>query len=218
MCAANMAAYKMVYFPVEAKGELIRFIFAQAGVEYQQELVTRASWPALKPKTQFGYIPILEFDGNSLSGSGPIARYLAEKHGLAGSNEIENAKIAAIKDFQDEVVQKMGKAFWTKPDEASKKELDEQVVKEHIPRYLGTLEKIIKENLAGNGWLFGSKVTYVDLNLYLIVDFMKLFQEDIFANGSYAEVEKLTKAVAALPKIAEWLQKRPERTYGPPVA
>lgn len=212
-----MAAYKLTYFPVQAKGELIRFVFAQAEVEYEQELLTFENWPPRKPQYQFGQLPVLEFGEHSLSGSGPIARYLAEKYGLAGSNEIENVKIAGIKDFQDEVVQKMVKAFFEK-NEMTKQELKAQIIKEFVPKYLGTLEKIIKENSAGSGWLFGSKVTYVDLNLYLIVDFVKIFQEDVFANGSYAEVEKLTNAVAALPKIAEWLQKRPERTFGPPVA
>ena len=31
--------------------------------------------------TQFGIVPVLEFDGKTLSGNGAVARYLAEKYG-----------------------------------------------------------------------------------------------------------------------------------------
>ena len=110
----------------------------------------------------------------------------------------------------------MVQAFFEK-DEAAKAEKSTQIAKETVPKYLDTLEKIIKENPTSSGWLFGSKLTYVDLNLYLVVDFMKLFKkENIF--DSCPGVEKLTKQVAALPNIASWLEKRPERTFGPPVA
>lgn len=78
------------------------------------------------------------------------------------------------------------------------------------------MEKTIKDNRADEGWLFGPKLTYVDLNLYLVVDFMKLFKEDGLFDW-YPGIEKLMKNVSALPNIAEWLKKRPERK-GPPVA
>lgn len=41
-------------------------------------------------------------------------------------------------------------------------------------------------------------MTYVDLNLYLIVNFMKLFKEENLLD-EYPGVKKLTDAVGALP-------------------
>ena len=166
--------YKLTYFPVEARGELIRFIFAQAEQDYEDIRVSSKDWAAIKPTTPFGQMPILDVDGEILTGSGPIARYLSEKLGLAGSNAIENTKIAGIKDVQDEVTLKLIKAFFAKDKEAAKKE----VVEDFIPKYLGLMEKTIKGNPVCQDWLFGSKLTYVDLHLYLIVDCMKLFKEN----------------------------------------
>ena len=54
----------------------------------------------LKPKTPFGTVPILEVDGKTLGGSIPIAVFLAQRHGLAGANDFENAEIAGIMDFR----------------------------------------------------------------------------------------------------------------------
>ena len=36
--------------------------------------------------TPFGVLPILEFEGNQVTGSMNIARYLAEKYGKKGEN------------------------------------------------------------------------------------------------------------------------------------
>lgn len=210
-------SYKLSYFPAEAKAELIRFIFVQTDTEYQNIRIPFEEWPALKPSTPFGYLPILEVDGETLAGSGPIARYMAEKLGLAGSSDIENVKIAGIKDVQDEVVVKMVRAFFEK-DEAKKKAAETEVIENFIPKYLNLMETIIKGNPNPGccGWLFGPKLTYVDLNLYLIVDFMKIFKEENLLE-EYPGVKKLTDAVGALPNIAKWIQTRPKRTFGPPV-
>jgi len=205
--------YKLTYFPVEAKGELIRLIFAQAEIEYEDVRIPWADWPPIKPTTPFGHLPLLEFDGETFTGSGPIARYLAEKHGLAGSSDTDNLKIAGIKDYQNEVVLKMVRAFFEK-DEAKKEAMKQEIIQDSIPQQLGNMERRIQENPAG--WLFGTKVTYIDLNLYIIVDFMKLFKES--ALDGYPGVEKLVNSVGALPNIAKWLKNRPERTFGPPVA
>ena len=48
-----MATYKLTYFPCRARGELIRLIFAQAGVEYENVRLPfyphgSAEWAALK--------------------------------------------------------------------------------------------------------------------------------------------------------------------------
>ena len=69
--------------------------------------------------TPFGVLPILEFEGNQITGSMNIARYLAEKHGknkgracivaslmvilfmisgLAGDNDLTNAKLFGLVD------------------------------------------------------------------------------------------------------------------------
>lgn len=210
----KMPTYKFTYFGVEARGELSRFIFAQAGQDYEDIRTSSEDWAAMKPTTPFGQLPTLDVDGEILAGSGPIGRYLAENLGLAGSNAIENTKIAGIKDVQDEANQKLIKAFFAKEDkEAATKE----VVKNVIPKYLGLMEKTIKGNPVCQDWLFGSKLTYVDLHLYLIVDSMKLFKEDNLLDD-YPGVERVTSAVGKLPNIVDWVEKRPPRTFGPPVA
>jgi len=48
-CPSENMSYKLTYFNGRARGEFIRLIFAQAGVQYEDARVERADWPKLKP-------------------------------------------------------------------------------------------------------------------------------------------------------------------------
>ena len=112
-----MSTYKLTYFNAKGRAELTRLVFAQAGVEYTDERIAREEWPARKPHTPFGVLPVLEVDGKQLGGSMVIARYVAEKLGVAGSNDFENALIASILDSVSDLQLQLhhGGARRTKP-------------------------------------------------------------------------------------------------------
>ena len=103
---ATMSTYKLTYFPVRARAEVIRFVFVQAGVKYEDVRIKKEDWPELKPSklavmwkfldgklfialavlflpsdTPLGHLPILEVDGKTICGSTGIARFLAERFG-----------------------------------------------------------------------------------------------------------------------------------------
>jgi len=42
-------SYRLTYFNGRGRAELIRMIFAQAGVAYEDVRIERAEWPQLKP-------------------------------------------------------------------------------------------------------------------------------------------------------------------------
>ena len=203
-----MPTYKLYYFNLKARAELTRWIFAQAGVDYEDIRLTKEQWAEMKPTTPNGCLPILDVDGQVLSGSGPIARYVAEKHGLAGENDFENAQIAGIDDLLDDVFNRMTRFLFEK-DEAVKEQAKKDIIEKHLPFYLSFLEKCINTNAAPEGWLFGKKVTYVDLKLAMLVDFIaQTFGSEVFASSP--GVTKVKESVFSLPSIAKWIKDRPQ--------
>ena len=127
-----MPSYKLIYFKARGSGELSRFVFAQAGVEYEDVRLEYGGeeWAAQKPTMPFGVLPVLEVDGKKLGGSMNIARYLAETYGLAGENAFENAEIASIVDTATDMNKELSK-FWFGPDaksEAYQKKLRDEIV------------------------------------------------------------------------------------------
>lgn len=47
-----MSSYKLYYFPIRGRAELIRFVFAQAGVQYEDVRVPQDEWGKFKPGEQ----------------------------------------------------------------------------------------------------------------------------------------------------------------------
>lgn len=44
-----MPSYKLTYFTGRGRGEIIRMVFAVAGVEYEDNRVDHAKWTQVKP-------------------------------------------------------------------------------------------------------------------------------------------------------------------------
>ena len=40
--------YTIVYFPVAGRAELTKWIFAYAGIEYKDDIITKEDWPKRK--------------------------------------------------------------------------------------------------------------------------------------------------------------------------
>lgn len=204
-----MPSYKLIYFNGRGRAEHVRFIFAQAGVSYEDVRVTGEEFGKMKSSLPTGMLPVLEVDGTRLTGSGPIARFLAEEFDLAGSSNVERAKIAGIIDVVDDLFVKMVAAIFGKDElkEAAWKALTE----EYIPKYCGVLEKIIVANNSPDGWVFGNMVTYADLYIAVILD--KLYEKEPAMANTFPNIKKCIDAAKALPKIAEWIKNRPETPF-----
>ena len=201
-----MSNYKLVYFNLRGGAEVLRFIFAQAGVTYEDKRVEREQWPEMKPTTRTGQMPYLEVDGTILTGSRPIAEFLAKRFNLGGNSDIEDAQLGGIVDFLFDFFQKLYPWFGEQ-DETKKAAALEVIKNEHVPRYWGTIEKWIQENKSEAGWVFGNKLTYVDFFIYSAVDFLSKLIPEMLSN--YPAVAKNKAAVEALPNIAKWIKERP---------
>ena len=208
----KMTSYRLTYFNARGVTETIRFILAQAGVQYEDKRIPfqGEEWVELKPTAPFGTLPILEEDGRKIGGNAPIARYLAEKFGLSGSNEYDNAVLASIMDAVLDFVRRAYTPAFEK-DEARKAELKKELQETHIPKILGNLKKFAVGNNCKDGWLYGPKVTYADFAGYIALDV--ILQNDPNVLDRYPALKKLRTSVENLPNIAKWLQDRPKTDY-----
>lgn len=92
-------SYKLHYFNLRARAEVIRWIFHYGGQEFEDHRIDFAQWPAVKPTTPFGTLPYLEVDGKPLGESAAIARFVARKLGVAGKSGWEEGQADAVVDY-----------------------------------------------------------------------------------------------------------------------
>ena len=209
-----MSTYKLVYFNARGGGEPARFVFAQAGVTYEDKRVEygKEEWTELKPSTPTGMLPILEVDGKQLNGAWVITRFLGERFGLAGSSDIENAEIAGISDvLQDFRVRMSQIMFPGEVGEERKVQMKKKFEEEDVPKYWGILESFCKKNNSADGWIYGTKATYVDFSIYCALDYLLKMVPNFF--DQYPLIAKLKASVEALPNIAKWIKERPQTQY-----
>ena len=205
-----MPSYKLIYFCGRGRGEVVRYIFVQAGIGYEDKRVSGEEFMKMKPDLPAGSLPVLEVDGVQLAGSGSIARFLGERFGLAGANDFENAQLDSIVDVLRDLTNVVTPAFFGK-DEAKKEAAKKELFETHIPKYFGVLEKRIVTNNSSDGWAYGNKLTYVDLQISLMMDMLTAVEPSL--GEKYSALCKLNEAVKAQPKIAEWIKNRPDSPF-----
>lgn len=209
-----MSTYKLTYFNAKGAAEVCRFIFAQAEVKYEDVRLEWGGeeWAKLKPSTPTGKLPILEVDGKQLPGSGPIARFLAEKYGLAGRDDFENGVIAGVIDTANDFRVKMMAVIF-ESNEERKAKLLKVLEDEDIPTFFGIFERMIMENkdASNAGWIIGPSVTYADFTIYWILEYLLKICPSCL--DKFPNVLKLNTSVEILPNIAKWLKERPKTEY-----
>ena len=173
---ADACNHKLYYFDSPGRVELAREILVYAEVKFDDIRFTRDEWVATyKSQAPLGTAPFYEEGDVKIGGSLGIARYLAEKYGLGGSDAIANAQLESYVDALFDVGSKIYGIVMGPEDkrEDCKKEFIET-----IPAKLVFLEKQVR----GENTFLPGKVTYADIQLSIFHYMLTKLQLDVFQN------------------------------------
>jgi glutathione S-transferase len=185
-----MSKPKLTYFdaPV-SRGEECRLAFHIAGVEFEDVRIKREDWPALKSKTPFGGIPVLEMPGHApLGESNAILVLIGRQHGLHPKDDFEAARHEAMM-CQVEILRVVVGQTMRITDHAEKKAARETLVASFLPTWGENIEKQI-----GDGPFFGGvKLHVVDLKLHMAVRWLAGGKLDYIPATIFAGFPRLTR-------------------------
>jgi glutathione S-transferase len=157
-------APKLVYFAVRGRSQSLRYLVRDLGIALEEEHVDFAKWPSIKPTTPFGQLPVLHDGELQIAQSNAILRYFARKHGLYGENDVEAVTIDALNDTQEDFRLGYLKLIYQQY-EAEK----ENYIKA-LPEKLAVFETHLKKNHKGEGFFVGKKISFIDYQMYDILD------------------------------------------------
>ncbi|XP_014283897.1 glutathione S-transferase [Halyomorpha halys] len=201
-----MPSYKLSYFTLTALAEPIRFLLSYMGEEFEDFRFNKEDWPAIKQTMPFGKVPALEIDGKVVHQSTPISRYLGKQAKLAGKNDWEalqiDVAVDTLHDMRLAIVH-----YWYDEDEESRAKKYGPLVNEILPFYLSKFDELAKEN---NGYLANCELSWGDLYFVAISDYLNTMLGFDFYEG-YENLKRLRDNVLSLPKIQEWINKRPKK-------
>jgi glutathione S-transferase len=203
-----MTTYKFHYFNLKARGELVRIILANSGVNHEEVRygvaifgVPGVDFAPLKNSgaLPFGQLPCLEIhDGGEtrfLAQSGAIVRYLAHKFGIEGDCEGETAMIDSIYEGTGDVGTAIRNASSKGTDEEKAKNTD-TFYNDTLPKWLGFFNNFMRP---GHNWLVGTRLSYADLAVFNLLDAL--------------DQTKLNAHLANFPYIAELKQRVGDRLH-----
>ncbi|XP_048739371.2 glutathione S-transferase-like [Ostrea edulis] len=205
-----MPKYVFTYFDGRGRGEPARILFAAAGVPFEDRRLQQEEWPALKPKTPGGSLPILEVDGQPVSQSLVIFRHLARTFGLDGENLLDKAKVEEIVEYLIEFKNAGFKMMFAPKDEESQKKAKEELGST-FDKSCTRVENIMSANKSTDGWAVGKKMTFADILLFEA--FETAVARDAAVLDKFPKIKACRAKVQALPKIKNYLSKRKETPF-----
>ncbi|MCP9265636.1 Glutathione S-transferase 1 [Dirofilaria immitis] len=175
------------------RAEIIRLIFAQAGIPYEDIRIQKEDWPnKYKPRMPFEQVPVLEVDGKMLSQSTAIALYLAKKFDLVGEDDWEFAQVEELFGVASDLITHM--VPWFKCEDAAKKKklMDEFEIQHLVPTFR-RLENILAKS--GTGYFVGKSSLFPNSTAQLT--YLNDFKDRIMK----------------LPNIKKWIETRPKTDF-----
>jgi len=198
--------YKLSYFGMRGRGEVIRMIFSAAGVEFEDERIAREKWPDVKPNCPWKCMPMLTVkDKGVVCQTGAIARYLAKQFGLFGAAPWEELLIDEVQESVQDMI--AGAVKWLFEADVIKKAEQKKVYEETmVTKFLEYLRLRLKEGK--NGYIVGDKLSLADITVFAFVDGMKNRGNTWFDDVD--DVIKHCELVKSNAGIAKWLENRPK--------
>merc|ERR1712183_99222 len=203
----TMPEHKLFYFNGNGRAELIRFIFAHGGIKYTDVRIEMSEWATRKASIPGGKLPLLMVDDKPLPQSLAQARYAAREAGLIPQSSLEAAYCDALVDSIEEIFGSFFKILLYTKSEGEKTKQFQELFTNTISPFLTRLNKRLSERQ----WFAGDQVSWGDL---AIANAATQFQKPIptLLDG-FPAVHSHVKKVLALPKIKEWVAKRPNTPF-----
>ncbi len=162
---------ELTYFDFHGgRGEPARLALSIGGVPFTDRRVKFEDWPALKPTTPFGGIPVLSVDGAEVAQSNGINRFVGKLTGLYPEDPLQAAFCDEAMDAVEEISVQIVSTF-SITDAQEKKARRQALADGPIRFYLERLDKRL--DARGGQWFADGRLTVADLKVFLWIRHLK---------------------------------------------
>src|SRR5471032_317595 len=217
--------YQLYYWDgLQGRGEFVRLVLEEAAAPYVDVARRKRGMPALLSCLDGGQVehpsfapPVLRAGELLIGQTANILMYLGARHGLAPRAEAgrlwANQLQLTIADIVNEVHDTHHPIAVSKYYEEQKKEAKARAKcfrEERMPKFLDYFEGVVARNPGRGAYAVGSRLTYVDLSLFQLVEGLRYAFPKTMARlePSYPALIALRDKVALRPNIAAYLKSR----------
>lgn len=218
-------SYQLYYWDgLQGRGEFVRLALEEAGVPYADVARLKGGMPKLMASLDGDKVdhpsyapPVLKAGDLLIGQTTNILLYLGAKHGLAPRSQQgrlwANQLQLTIADMVAEVHDTHHPISTSKYYEDQKKEAKARARdfrEQRIPKFLDYFEGVVQRNPGRGGYALGSRLSYVDLSLFQLIEGLNYAFPKTMARlaPSYPGLYALRDKVAQRPNIAAYLRSR----------
>ena len=160
-----MPALKLRYFDFHGgRGEVARLALALGGIPFTDERIPVQQWPAVRDTTPFRIVPVLEVDGEAISQSNAINRYVGRLADLYPEDALEALRCDEVMDAVEDVISKFVQTFRIE-NEDEKRAAREVLVNGPAKLYLEQLNRMLEAR--GGEFFAAGRLTVADLKVFV---------------------------------------------------
>jgi glutathione S-transferase len=160
----NMTRYRLTYFDIDGgRAEPIRIAFHKAGIAFEDERLSFDDYMKARDNTRFGALPELEIDGNRVSQSNAIGRFVARKAGLYPDDELQALYCDEVVGAVEDTLHAIGTTFGLEGEqlEAARQRL----VDGKLTTYLRGIGELL---VRGGDFFADNRLTIADLKVLVL--------------------------------------------------
>ena len=156
---------KLTYFDTDGgRGESIRLALYLGGIKFEDNRISFQTFAATKDQYPFGCVPVMEVDGEIITQSNTMNRYIGRLTGLWPGDPWQAALCDETMDVIEDIVEKIMPTFFIS-DEEEKKTARQLLVDGKLTLYLQSLAQMLTAR--GGEYFSDGRLTVADLKVFI---------------------------------------------------
>jgi glutathione S-transferase len=155
-----MPTYKLTYFDIDGgRGEPVRIALHAAGIEFEDERLSFEEFGKRRQDLRFSSLPVLEIDGNPVTQSNALSRYVGKMAGLYPEDDLQALYCDEVLDALEDVNHYIVPTLFLQGDEL--RAAREKLVAGWLTVYLKGLGQLLARG--GGNYFADDRLTVADL-------------------------------------------------------
>lgn len=159
-----MTHYKLTYFDFDGgRAEPIRIALHAAEIPFEDERLSFAEFGKMRGTTRFNAVPVLEIDGEAVTQSNAIGRYVGKMAGLYPEDDLQALYCDELVGALEDIYHHVGATFGLQGEKLRKAR--EKLVEGWLSVFLRGLGELL--NRGGGDYFADKRLTIADLKMFV---------------------------------------------------